>query len=89
MIYRPDVDGLRAIAVLGAIFFQADFGCDGGFVGVDVFFVISGFLITSLIIKDLRAGNFSILGFWERRARRIFPALFVVTIATIIFGYFR
>ncbi len=88
MIYRPDIDGLRAIAVLGVIFFHADFGCDGGFVGVDVFFVISGFLITSLIIKDLRAGNFSILGFWERRARRIFPALFVVTIATIIFGYF-
>ncbi len=78
--YRPDIDGLRAIAVLMVVLYHADiklFG--GGFVGVDVFFVISGFLITALIQKDLAAGTFSFAGFWERRARRILPALTAVT----------
>ena len=87
MPYRPDIDGLRAIAVIGVLFFHADLGITGGYVGVDVFFVISGFLITGLIIKDLRNNSFSIFGFWERRARRILPALFVVTLATILLGY--
>jgi hypothetical protein len=73
--YRPDIDGLRAIAVLGVVFFHAGLGFPGGYVGVDVFFVISGFLITSLLLKDLRRGTFSLLDFWERRARRILPAL--------------
>ena len=86
--YRADIDGLRAIAVIGVVLFHAGLGVSGGFVGVDVFFVISGFLITSLILRDLQRGSFSIVGFWERRARRIFPALAVVVIATLIAGWF-
>ena len=58
MPYRPDIDGLRALAVIGVILFHADLGLTGGFVGVDVFFVISGFLITSLILKDLKSNQF-------------------------------
>ena len=85
--YRADIDGLRAIAVLAVVLFHAGLGVSGGFVGVDVFFVISGFLITSLILKDLRCGSFSIVEFWERRARRIFPALAVVVIVTLITGW--
>jgi peptidoglycan/LPS O-acetylase OafA/YrhL len=86
--YRPEIDGLRAIAVVAVVLFHMGFGCTGGFVGVDVFFVISGFLITSLIWKDLVNGRFSIVGFWERRARRIVPAAVVVTVATMIAGWF-
>ena len=86
--YRPDIDGLRAIAVLAVIFFHADIGIPGGFVGVDVFFVISGYLITSLIVRDLRAGTFSILGFFERRIRRIVPALVVMVVAVLGAGWF-
>ena len=64
MTYRPEVDGLRAIAVLAVILFHAGFGwIGGGFVGVDVFFVISGYLITSILINDLQNQRFSILGF--------------------------
>ena len=86
--YRPHIDGLRGIAILGVIFYHADFSIfQGGFIGVDVFFVISGFLITSIILRDLRADSFSLAGFWERRIRRIFPALFVVMLATVIAGY--
>jgi len=84
----PDIDGLRAIAVLGVVLYHAGLGVPGGYVGVDIFFVISGFLITGLIIKDLEKGTFSMLGFWERRARRIFPALAVMVIACLIAGYF-
>lgn len=86
--YRADIDGLRAVAVLGVVLFHAGLGVSGGFVGVDVFFVISGFLITSLILRDLSRGDFSIVNFWERRARRIFPALAVVVIVTFIAGWF-
>lgn len=85
--YRPDIDGLRAIAVLMVVVFHAGINpFDGGFVGVDVFFVISGFLITSLVAKDLRAGTFSLLNFWERRIRRILPALTAVVAATLAAG---
>ena len=80
--YRADVDGLRAMAILPVIFFHAGLGCPGGFVGVDVFFVISGFLITSLILKEINSGNFSLAMFWERRIRRIFPALLVLILAS-------
>lgn len=83
--YRPEIDGLRAIAVLPVIFFHA--GVDafaGGYVGVDIFFVISGFLITSIICAELNEKSFSILSFYERRARRILPALFVVLTVTSV-----
>lgn len=77
--YRPEIDGLRAVAVLPVIFFHAGFeSFSGGFVGVDIFFVISGFLITSIITKELDQNNFSVINFYERRARRILPALFLV-----------
>lgn len=79
MAYRPEIDGLRALAVAPVVLYHAGVpGFSGGFVGVDVFFVISGFLITSLIWPDIQQGRFSILSFYERRARRILPALFVV-----------
>ncbi|MCW7480639.1 acyltransferase family protein [Leptospira kanakyensis] len=75
--YRPEIDGLRAIAVISVIFFHAGFVFfEGGYVGVDVFFVISGYLVTSIILTDSRKNQFSILNFYERRIRRILPALF-------------
>ena len=84
--YRADVDGLRALAVLPVLFFHAGLGFPGGFVGVDIFFVISGFLIGSLVLSELQNGTFRIVDFWERRIRRIFPALAVVVIATFLAG---
>ncbi|WP_100643252.1 acyltransferase family protein [Alteromonas facilis] len=85
--YRPDIDGLRAVAVLPVIFFHAGFDFfSGGYLGVDVFFVISGFLITNILLNELYDGRFSIVNFYERRARRILPALFVVLLATTIVG---
>lgn len=88
MSYRKEIDGLRALAVIPVIFFHAGFTqFSGGFVGVDVFFVISGFLITSIILKDLEAGQFSFLHFYERRARRIFPALFLVVLVCVPFAW--
>lgn len=88
MQYRREIDGLRAIAVLSVVFFHAGFkGFGGGFVGVDVFFVISGYLITSIIVGEKLAGGFSFLRFYERRARRILPALFLVVVATIPFAW--
>jgi peptidoglycan/LPS O-acetylase OafA/YrhL len=86
--YRPEIDGLRAVAVLAVVLFHAGLGVPGGFVGVDVFFVISGFLITSLILKDLQAGTFSLAHFWERRARRIIPAAVVMVMVVLMAGWF-
>lgn len=87
--YRPEIDGLRAVAVVAVVLFHAGgFRCTGGYVGVDVFFVISGFLITSLIWKDLESGRFTFAHFWERRARRIVPAMAVLTFATLVAGWF-
>ncbi|SMX47285.1 acyltransferase family protein [Actibacterium lipolyticum] len=83
--YRPDIDGLRAIAVLVVVFYHYGVpGFSGGYVGVDVFFVISGYLITSLISDEMRAGRFSFRNFYERRIRRIFPALFPVIAFSLI-----
>jgi peptidoglycan/LPS O-acetylase OafA/YrhL len=88
MHYRPEIDGLRAVAVLPVILFHAGFSSfSGGYVGVDVFFVISGYLITSILINDLEQGKFSIARFYERRARRILPALFFVMLACLPFAY--
>lgn len=82
--YRPDIDGLRAIAVLGVILFHAgNPWVAGGYVGVDVFFVISGYLITGILKRELAAGTFSFARFYEQRARRILPALLVVVAATL------
>lgn len=88
MEYRPEIDGLRAVAVLAVLLFHADVSAfSGGFVGVDVFFVISGFLITGQIVRHRDQGAFSLVRFYERRARRILPALFVVLIATLVMGW--
>jgi peptidoglycan/LPS O-acetylase OafA/YrhL len=87
--YRPDVDGLRALAVLAVVGFHAfPSKVAGGFVGVDIFFVISGFLISSIILKDLERDKFSFLEFYARRAKRIFPALAAVLIACLSVGWF-
>lgn len=84
MDYRREIDGLRALAVLPVILFHAGFEAfSGGFVGVDVFFVISGYLITTIILGELAQGEFSIAKFYERRARRILPALFFVILACL------
>lgn len=83
--YRPDIDGLRAIAVLPVVLFHAHIpGFSGGFVGVDVFFVISGFLITSILIAEMEAGCYSIRRFYERRLRRIMPSLLLVLFFVIL-----
>lgn len=88
MNYRREIDGLRALAVLPVILGHADYEFfKGGFVGVDVFFTISGYLITTIVMNELEAGNFSLLKFYERRARRILPALFLVIAATVPFCY--
>lgn len=83
MQYRKEIDGLRAIAILPVIWLHAGLPfLDGGFLGVDVFFVISGFLITTILLKDMNSDRFSLMTFYERRARRILPALFFVIAVT-------
>ena len=92
--YRPEIDGLRCLAVLSVIFYHGEitiFGesfFKGGFLGVDIFFVISGYLITSIIINDTKNNNFSIFNFYKRRFRRIFPALISILLVNILIGYF-
>ena len=90
MKYRADIDGLRAIAVVPVILFHA--GLDlfsGGFVGVDIFFVISGYLITTIIVREMSEDRFSLLRFYERRARRILPALFLVVLVCFPFAWYN
>jgi len=92
--YRPEIDGLRALAVLGVVIYHAELVIKnhlllpGGFLGVDVFFVISGYLITSIVLKESGKGNFSFYNFYERRIRRIFPILFLVMLVTFPFAWF-
>lgn len=89
MQYRREIDGLRAVAIVPVVLFHAGFQAfSGGFAGVDVFFVISGYLITSLIAIERREASFSIVSFYERRARRILPPLFAMTIACLPFSWF-
>jgi len=86
--YRPDIDGLRALSVISVVLFHADFDwIPGGFVGVDIFFVISGYLITGIIYHEFRQNDFTLIGFWERRVRRIVPPLALVLLATTIGSY--
>lgn len=85
---RRDIDGLRALAVIPVVLFHFGFSAfSGGFVGVDVFFVISGFLITSILFREIGAQRFSFIDFWARRARRIIPALSVMMLATLVLGW--
>lgn len=87
--YRPEIDGLRAVAVVPVVLFHAGlWWMAGGFTGVDVFFVISGFLITSIILREEAAGTFSFANFWMRRIRRILPVMLTVLAATSIVGWF-
>ena len=89
MKYRAEIDGLRALAVIPVILYHAGFKLfGGGYVGVDVFFVISGYLITTIILAELESGTFSLIHFYERRARRILPALFVVMFVCLPFAWF-
>src|SRR6202022_814123 len=85
---RPDIDGLRAIAVMLVVNFHGfPQAMPGGFIGVDIFFVISGFLITGIVARDLGENRFSLAGFYVRRIRRIFPALIVVLAAVMVLGW--
>jgi peptidoglycan/LPS O-acetylase OafA/YrhL len=87
--YRPDIDGLRALAVLSVVCFHAwPEALRGGFVGVDVFFVISGYLISRIIIEALECGTFNFAGFYSRRILRIFPSFIVVLVACYAFAWF-
>ena len=89
MIYRSDIDGLRAVAVISVLLSHVGitlFG--GGYIGVDIFFVISGFLITTIITEEIKKEKFSIVQFYERRIRRIFPALYAMMLVTTIVAYF-
>ena len=95
--YRPEIDGLRAIAVMSVIVFHAGFVVDyknenfsflpGGFLGVDIFYVISGYLISYLILEKLKLKSFSFLDFYERRARRLLPVLLLVISVSLAAGY--
>jgi len=85
--YRADIDGLRALAVLSVVFYHLDLPLRGGYVGVDIFFTISGYLIGSIILRQTAEGVFTFAGFYERRFRRIFPALFVMMLASTLLAY--
>lgn len=88
MKYRREIDGLRALAIIPVILFHAGLpGFSGGYVGVDIFFVISGYLITTILISELSDGTYSIINFYDRRARRILPALFFMLMATLPLAY--
>ena len=88
-VYRPDIDGLRAISIILVIIYHAyPNALPSGFIGVDIFFVISGYLISSIILKSFTLGNFNFLDFYEKRVIRIFPALFITLVITTLLGLF-
>ena len=88
MKYRSDIDGLRAIAVFPVIAFHSGiYALSGGYVGVDIFFVISGYLITSLIYKEINENTFSFINFYKRRAARLLPALSIILLLVLLFGF--
>jgi peptidoglycan/LPS O-acetylase OafA/YrhL len=88
MKHRPEIDGLRTFGIIPLMLFHAGFNSfSGGYVSVDIFFVISGYLISTIILEEINRGNFSIINFYERRLRRILPALFLVIITTLIAGF--
>lgn len=87
--YRADIDGLRALAVLPVVAFHGGIpGLPGGFTGVDVFFVISGYLLTGILMRELDDGRYTLTGFYVRRARRILPAVTVVVLASLVAGFY-
>jgi peptidoglycan/LPS O-acetylase OafA/YrhL len=86
--YRPEIDGLRAVSVIGVVLYHLGLGFPGGFVGVDVFFVISGYLITGILLRNLREERFSLMDFWARRVRRIAPAAIAMVLGTLLIGGF-
>lgn len=89
MEYRSDIDGLRAIAVISVVLYHLNTPFfSGGYVGVDVFFVISGFLITTILIRDIESKKFSFVDFYFRRSRRIFPALFSMLLLPVLLASF-
>ena len=89
MNFRRDINGLRACAVIAVLLYHYDIAIfSGSFIGVDVFFVVSGFLMTGIILRKLDAGTFSLAGFYLARGRRIFPALAFMCLALIVFGWF-
>ena len=86
--YRPEIDGLRTIAIIPVIIFHLGYGfLKGGYMGVDIFFVISGYLMTKIIISDIENGVFSIYRFWLRRIKRILPLLLTVIVITLVFAH--
>ena len=89
LTYRPDVDGLRAIAVMSVLLYHAfPTIFRSGYIGVDIFFVISGFLITTIIRKEVISGDFSLLSFYQKRIRRIYPALIITLIGILFLSWF-
>ena len=88
-MYRGDIEGLRAVAVIPVLLFHFGLtGFTGGYVGVDIFFVISGYLISTILLREIKNNQFSVFGFYDRRVRRIFPALVFVVGITTVFSYF-
>ena len=95
MTYRKEIDGLRALGILGVLAYHLEIFINekqlfpGGFLGVDIFFVVSGYLITSLLYEEFKVkGNFSLFNFYFRRAKRLLPALIIVILFTSLLGYF-
>ncbi len=87
--YRPDIDGLRGLAVLAVVLFHINPNyMPSGFLGVDIFFVISGYLITSILYREMENGNFSFLNFYNRRIKRILPIFFVVVFVGLLLSCF-